>query len=169
MRLAGLVRAQVRDCTLCRECIREPDMAKKLRLARKKDHFIFTIESTGILPAPELFKQSGVYSWGWLGMGACPACMCCDLKEVGSKGAGTRELVGRGFRGSGLASNTMQSVCVHARNSYCCSLTILRGRMSACTVLILRAKATKMLDLLEQLEGELAVQAMDEDSDDVES
>eukprot|EP00802_Teleaulax_amphioxeia_P010845 Tamp_10875.p1 GENE.Tamp_10875~~Tamp_10875.p1 ORF type:complete len:433 (-),score=99.04 Tamp_10875:687-1796(-) len=80
----------VRDCTLCRECIREPDMAKKLRLARKKDHFIFTVESTGILPAQELFKQS---------------------------------------------------------------------------VQILRAKAKRMLDLLEQLEGELAVQAMEEDAD----
>jgi len=32
-------------------------------------------------------------------------------------------------------------------------------------VQILRAKAKRMLDLLEQLEGELAVQAMEEDAD----
>lgn len=87
---------KVRDCTLCRECIREPEMAKKLRLARKKDHFIFTVESTGIVQPADLFKQS-----------------------------------------------------VH----------------------ILRGKAKKMLDLLEQLEGELAVNAMDQDNadDDIES
>jgi DNA-directed RNA polymerase I and III subunit RPAC1 len=71
-------------------------MAKKLRLARKKDHFIFAIESTGIIPPADLFKQS---------------------------------------------------------------------------VQILRGKAKRMLELLEQLEGELAVQAMEEDGDedDVES
>ena len=34
---------------------------------------------------------------------------------------------------------------------------------------MLREKAVKMLDLLEQLEGELAVQAMDDDADDIES
>ena len=91
-----LVCEQERDCTLCRECIREPTMAKKLRLARKKDHFIFAVESTGIVPPADLFKQA---------------------------------------------------------------------------VQILRGKAQKMLDLVEQLEGELAVQAMEEDGadDDIES
>jgi len=92
----AIVSDKVRDCTLCRECIREPELASKLRLARKKDHFIFSIESTGIVGPAELFKES---------------------------------------------------------------------------VAILRGKAKKMLDLLEQLEGELAVQAMDEDAgdDDIES
>mmetsp|Transcript_44877 Transcript_44877/g.65866 ORF Transcript_44877/g.65866 Transcript_44877/m.65866 type:complete len:367 (-) Transcript_44877:112-1212(-) len=90
----AIVSDKVRDCTLCRECIREPEMGKKLRLARKKDHFIFSVESTGIVPPADLFKQS---------------------------------------------------------------------------VKVLREKAVKMLDLLEQLEGELAVQAMDDDNDDIES
>ncbi len=36
---------QVRDCTLCRECLREPELARKLRLSRKKDHFIFTVNT----------------------------------------------------------------------------------------------------------------------------
>jgi hypothetical protein len=49
---------QERDCTLCRECLREPELARKVRVARHKRHFIFTVESTGILPPAELFRQS---------------------------------------------------------------------------------------------------------------
>jgi DNA-directed RNA polymerase I and III subunit RPAC1 len=54
----AVVSSKERDCTLCRECIREDEMAKTVRLARKKDHFIFSIESTGILRPTELFKQA---------------------------------------------------------------------------------------------------------------
>lgn len=32
--------ARPRDCTLCRECIRKPEMAKRVRLAKVSDHFI---------------------------------------------------------------------------------------------------------------------------------
>mmetsp|Transcript_23237 Transcript_23237/g.75576 ORF Transcript_23237/g.75576 Transcript_23237/m.75576 type:complete len:370 (-) Transcript_23237:532-1641(-) len=86
----AIVSDKVRDCTLCRECIREPELAKAVRLARKKDHFIFTIESTGIIKPAQLFKQA---------------------------------------------------------------LQVLKG------------KAQNMLDHLEQLEGDLAVQAMEVDED----
>lgn len=39
-----------RDCTMCRECIREPGWSEKVSLSRIADHFIFNIESVGMLP-----------------------------------------------------------------------------------------------------------------------
>mmetsp|Transcript_5063 Transcript_5063/g.7558 ORF Transcript_5063/g.7558 Transcript_5063/m.7558 type:complete len:270 (+) Transcript_5063:410-1219(+) len=42
-----------RNCTVCRECIREPEWQPRIDISRNKQHFIFTIESTGAL-APEL-------------------------------------------------------------------------------------------------------------------
>lgn len=47
-----------RDCTLCRECIREEGSDKYVALRRKKDHFIFTIESTGALTPEVLFTEA---------------------------------------------------------------------------------------------------------------
>ncbi|KAK9057181.1 hypothetical protein SSX86_024548 [Deinandra increscens subsp. villosa] len=58
---AGVKRATVarpRACTLCRECIREPGWEEKVALRRVKDHFIFTIESTGALPPEVLFTEA---------------------------------------------------------------------------------------------------------------
>ncbi|CAA2995749.1 DNA-directed RNA polymerases I and III subunit rpac1 isoform X1 [Olea europaea subsp. europaea] len=60
--------ARPRSCTLCRECIR-PDGKEKekeqriywdkyVALRRVKDHFIFTIESTGALPPEMLFTEA---------------------------------------------------------------------------------------------------------------
>ncbi|KAJ1493213.1 DNA-directed RNA polymerases I and III subunit RPAC1 [Baffinella frigidus] len=54
----AIVSERERDCTLCRECIRDEDLAPQIRLARKKDHFIYTIESSGIIKPTELFKQA---------------------------------------------------------------------------------------------------------------
>ncbi|KAL3508348.1 hypothetical protein ACH5RR_027749 [Cinchona calisaya] len=57
----GVKRAAVarpRDCTLCRECIRGDDWEKFVALQRIKDHFIFTIESTGALPPEVLFTEA---------------------------------------------------------------------------------------------------------------
>ncbi|KAK9059227.1 hypothetical protein SSX86_021846 [Deinandra increscens subsp. villosa] len=57
----GVKRATVarpRACTLCRECIREPGWEEKVALRRVKDHFIFTIESTGALPPEVLFTEA---------------------------------------------------------------------------------------------------------------
>eukprot|EP00262_Sarcandra_glabra_P006740 TRINITY_DN1923_c0_g1_i1.p1 TRINITY_DN1923_c0_g1~~TRINITY_DN1923_c0_g1_i1.p1 ORF type:complete len:369 (+),score=68.97 TRINITY_DN1923_c0_g1_i1:191-1297(+) len=47
-----------RACTLCRECIRGEDWEKRVALRRVKDHFIFTIESTGALPPEVLFTEA---------------------------------------------------------------------------------------------------------------
>lgn len=50
--------ARPRDCTFCRECIRLPDWENKVKLQKVKDHFIFTVESTGILKPEELFRMA---------------------------------------------------------------------------------------------------------------
>lgn len=43
--------ARPRDCTVCRECIREDKWRSKVQLTRKRDHFIFSVEGTGAIPA----------------------------------------------------------------------------------------------------------------------
>ena len=51
--------ARPRDCTLCKECIREgKEWEDRISLRRVKDHFIFTIESTGALPPEVLFTEA---------------------------------------------------------------------------------------------------------------
>ncbi|KAJ4834251.1 hypothetical protein Tsubulata_029890 [Turnera subulata] len=50
--------ARPRACTLCRECIRGEKWEKRVSLLRVKDHFIFTIESTGQLPPEVLFTEA---------------------------------------------------------------------------------------------------------------
>ncbi|XP_057731937.1 uncharacterized protein LOC130947294 [Arachis stenosperma] len=51
--------ARPRDCILCRECIREgKEWEDRISLRRVKDHFIFTIESTGALPPEVLFTEA---------------------------------------------------------------------------------------------------------------
>jgi len=52
-----------RNCTMCRECIRERDdwgaeQIKKINLCRKRNHFIFEIESVGQYPVEELFLEA---------------------------------------------------------------------------------------------------------------
>ncbi|GAB2279804.1 hypothetical protein Dimus_014443 [Dionaea muscipula] len=47
-----------RACTLCRECIREEGWDQYVALRRKKDHFIFTVESAGALPADVLYTEA---------------------------------------------------------------------------------------------------------------
>ncbi|KYR01464.1 RNA polymerase III subunit [Tieghemostelium lacteum] len=46
------------DCTMCRECIRDPEFEPKVKLERIRDHFIFSIESTGALTSRELFQEA---------------------------------------------------------------------------------------------------------------
>ncbi|EER05233.1 DNA-directed RNA polymerases I and III 40 kDa polypeptide, putative [Perkinsus marinus ATCC 50983] len=50
-----------RACTTCRQCI-EPGngFADKVSLGKLKDHFIFTVESVGQIPAPQIFAQAAV-------------------------------------------------------------------------------------------------------------
>lgn len=49
--------ARPRDCTTCRECIRG-DWSKKVNLKRIKDHFIFSVETSGVLRPEDIFKES---------------------------------------------------------------------------------------------------------------
>ena len=50
--------ARPRNCTMCRECVRHPGWEERVELARVKDHFIFSIESTGALQPEVLFQES---------------------------------------------------------------------------------------------------------------
>ena len=43
---------------MCREGICEPGWEDKVKLLRQRDHFIFSIESTGVLPPDELFREA---------------------------------------------------------------------------------------------------------------
>ncbi|CEG45010.1 dna-directed rna polymerase i and iii subunit [Plasmopara halstedii] len=47
-----------RACTMCRNCIREPGWDKKIRLGRQADHFIFSIESVGMIKPEELLLEA---------------------------------------------------------------------------------------------------------------
>uniref|UniRef100_I1P3R8 DNA-directed RNA polymerase RpoA/D/Rpb3-type domain-containing protein n=2 Tax=Oryza glaberrima TaxID=4538 RepID=I1P3R8_ORYGL len=49
--------ARPRACTLCRECVMGPSR-EQVELRRVRDHFIFTIESTGGLPPEALFTEA---------------------------------------------------------------------------------------------------------------
>mmetsp|Transcript_5010 Transcript_5010/g.18184 ORF Transcript_5010/g.18184 Transcript_5010/m.18184 type:complete len:353 (-) Transcript_5010:806-1864(-) len=50
--------ARPRDCTLCRECLREGAAKDAVRLHQVKEHFIFSIESTGALPPAVLVTEA---------------------------------------------------------------------------------------------------------------
>ena len=58
---AGEPKAVVRDPmldTVSRECLRHPEFRDKVKLGRRRDHFIFSIESTGQWDSDELFLES---------------------------------------------------------------------------------------------------------------
>ncbi len=46
-----------RDCSACRRCIEEIPQGI-VELAKVKDHFIFSVESSGCMPAPEIFARA---------------------------------------------------------------------------------------------------------------
>jgi len=48
----------VRSCTMCRNCIREPEWNDRLLLGRKSDHFIFSVESVGMIKPEELLPEA---------------------------------------------------------------------------------------------------------------
>lgn len=59
--LGGVPTATVsrpKNCSMCRECIRDTSYADQIELRRVRDHFIFSIESTGIYTPGELFKEA---------------------------------------------------------------------------------------------------------------
>ncbi|TPX16444.1 uncharacterized protein E0L32_003738 [Thyridium curvatum] len=58
---AGEKKAVVRDPmkdTVSRECLRHAEFQDKVKLGRKRDHFIFSIESTGQWDSDELFLEA---------------------------------------------------------------------------------------------------------------
>ena len=55
----AVVAARPRDCTMCRECIRSADGEDgRVRLSRVADHFIFSVESVGIIRPEEIVRQA---------------------------------------------------------------------------------------------------------------
>lgn len=57
----GEVKAVVKDPmrdTVSRECLRHKEFEGKVKLGRKRDHFIFSVESTGQWESDELFLES---------------------------------------------------------------------------------------------------------------
>ena len=47
-----------RACTLCRECLREPSWEPRVALERVNTHFLFSVESTGAVPAATLVSEA---------------------------------------------------------------------------------------------------------------
>lgn len=57
----GETKAVVKDAmrdTVSRECLRHEEFNGKVKLGRRKDHFIFSVESTGQMDSDELFLES---------------------------------------------------------------------------------------------------------------
>ncbi|TFJ80752.1 hypothetical protein NSK_007929 [Nannochloropsis salina CCMP1776] len=50
--------ARPRDCSMCRECVREGPGVDRVRLKRVADHFIFSIESVGTLAPDRVLKDA---------------------------------------------------------------------------------------------------------------
>eukprot|EP00003_Mantamonas_plastica_P014131 TRINITY_DN2454_c0_g1_i5.p1 TRINITY_DN2454_c0_g1~~TRINITY_DN2454_c0_g1_i5.p1 ORF type:complete len:286 (+),score=95.45 TRINITY_DN2454_c0_g1_i5:536-1393(+) len=47
-----------RKCTMCRECIRQPEDEKLVQLGRVEDHFLFKVESIGQTPPEQLVHDA---------------------------------------------------------------------------------------------------------------
>ena len=47
-----------RKCTMSRNCLREEPGASHVRMGQRRDHFIFSVESTGALAPAELVSQA---------------------------------------------------------------------------------------------------------------
>ncbi|CAM9499777.1 unnamed protein product [Chrysoparadoxa australica] len=59
--IAGVPTAKVarsRSCSMCRECIREKPWDERVKLSRKADHFIFSVESVGMLKPQEVVEEA---------------------------------------------------------------------------------------------------------------
>ena len=47
-----------RDCTMCRECIRNEGWENRVNLKRAANHFIFTVESVGQLKPVDIVREA---------------------------------------------------------------------------------------------------------------
>lgn len=52
------VAARPRDCTMCRECIRQDGWSDRVKLRRKADFFLFSVESVGSIPPEEIVREA---------------------------------------------------------------------------------------------------------------
>jgi DNA-directed RNA polymerase I and III subunit RPAC1 len=50
--------ANPRNCSLCRECIRDVAWRNAVSINRVKDHFIFTIETVGVISPVDIFRKA---------------------------------------------------------------------------------------------------------------
>lgn len=55
--MKAVVKDAIRD-TVSRECLRHDEFKNKVKLGRQRDHFIFSVESTGQYDSDELFVDS---------------------------------------------------------------------------------------------------------------
>ncbi len=54
----NLVAKHPKKCTMCRECVRQEGWDEAVSLLRVSDHFIFTVESVGMLTPEEIFLRA---------------------------------------------------------------------------------------------------------------
>ncbi|GAB0491029.1 hypothetical protein MMPV_002272 [Pyropia vietnamensis] len=54
----GVTVARPRACTMCRECIRLPELAGAVDLTRRREHFVFSVESSGVRAPVDLFRDA---------------------------------------------------------------------------------------------------------------
>lgn len=54
----GIIVARPRACTMCRECIRLPELDGAVALTRRREHFVFSVESSGVRPPVDLFRDA---------------------------------------------------------------------------------------------------------------
>ena len=50
--------AHPEKCTMSRNFMMEKDLSEKIRVSRVPDHFIFSVESVGAIPAPDLLRRA---------------------------------------------------------------------------------------------------------------
>lgn len=48
----------LKACTMCRECIRDGKFDQKIDLGKQRNHYIFTVESVGVIPPDLLFAKA---------------------------------------------------------------------------------------------------------------
>ena len=53
-----LIAKNLRNCTTCRECIRDPKFEDKIKLQKAKNHYEFSVESVGQIPPQNIVSQA---------------------------------------------------------------------------------------------------------------
>ena len=53
-----VVVARPRQCSMCRECVRGEGWSERVQLRRVRDHFIFSVETTGAYTPAGVVKEA---------------------------------------------------------------------------------------------------------------